>query len=601
MNDTLLVMKKAILLAVLMHVGAIAQDTLFNYSANLPATDALGRKLPTSVPRRKNKFVGLFYWTWHYEYQSTNNKPINLSKFLRENPKLKSNSNYDDPSWPKDRIYFWGEPLFGFYTSTDEWVLYKHAEMLADADVDVIIFDCTNGDKVWKPAYTALCETFMKARKNGIRTPQIAFMTALGPVSDGQKAINQLYGELYLPGLYKELWFYWKGKPLLLGYPDMMTEIPGNPAGSQLHQQIRNFFTFRPVQPDYKAGPVRPDQWGWLEIYPQHGFVKKPGDGYEEMTVGVAQNWSKQQGLAAMNTPGSFGRSYTSAKGQDNRANAYLYGLNFQEQWNRALKQDIEFIFITGWNEWVVNRQREWSKQPNAFPDEYNTDKSRDIEPAKGELADNYYYQMVSNIRRFKGVPAEKGASASKTIRIDGFFDDWRSVQPDFKAHKGSTLQRNSPGFQSYQFVNKTGRNDIVRAKVARDKDYVYFYVETASPLTPNTDPNWMTLFIDLDRKKNTGWEGYDFAVNRSRTGKTAIVEKIKNGKSWAKVVEVQYAYKGNGLELRVPRMYLQNSAKRIDLEFKWSDNRQKDDIMDFWQNGDVAPSGRYNYHFKAD
>ena len=147
--------------------------------------------------------------------------------------------------------------------------------MLADADVDVIFFDCTNGDLVWKPAYTALCEVFLEARKNGIRTPKVAFVTAFGPVDGGQNAINQLYGSLYKPGLYKDLWFYWKGKPLLLSYPDLMTEVPGNPVGTQTHEDIKNFFTFRPVQPDYKMGPVRPNQWGWLEIYPQHGFVKK--------------------------------------------------------------------------------------------------------------------------------------------------------------------------------------------------------------------------------------------------------------------------------------------------------------------------------------
>lgn len=577
-----------------------AQDGLFNYSANLPATDALGRKLPTIGPVRTDRFVGLFYWTWHYEYQATNNKPINLSALLKNTPKLRANYNYDDPSWPKDRVYFWSEPLFGFYTNTDEWVLWKHAEMLADAGVDVIFFDCTNGDKTWKPAYTALCKVFLKARQNGIRTPQIAFTTAFGPVDDGQKVINQLYADLYRPGRYKELWFLWKGKPLLLGYPDMMTDIPNNPEGTRLHQDMRNFFTFRPIQPDYKAGPVRPDQWGWLEVYPQHSFGQRPNGGFEEMPVGVSQNWSNQRGLTAMNAPGTFGRSYTSAKGQDKRANAYLYGLNFQEQWNRALNQNVELIFVTGWNEWVVGRHREWGKQANAFPDTYDTEHSRDIEPMKGGHGDNYYYQMVGNIRRFKGVPASQPASVSKTIRIDGVFDEWQTVQPDFKAHRGSTIHRDSPGFQSYYYKNTSGRNDIIGTKVARDQTSVYFYVETAERLTPHTDPNWMTLFIDTDRKRTTGWQGYDFAINRKRVGQRATLEQTTNGLTWVKVSDVRYAYEGSRLEIQVPRRFLQ-TAQGLDFEFKWSDNRQKDnDIMDFWINGDVAPAGRYNYLYKA-
>lgn len=587
----------------LLSMSASAQNTLINYSVNLPATDALGRKLPIAGNVKKNRYVGLFYWTWHYEYQATNNKPLNLSKFIQDNSKINrspgARANYNDPLWPTDRVYFWNEPLFGFYTSTDRWVLRKHAEMLADAGVDVIFFDCTNGDKVWKPAYTILCEVFLEARKDGIRTPQIAFVTALGPVDEGQNAINQLYSQLYKPGLYKDLWFYWKGKPLLLSYPDLMKEVPGNPAATQIHEDIKSFFTFRPVQPDYKAGPVRANQWGWLEIYPQHHFVRKENGGFEEMPVSVAQNWSKERGLTAMNAPNVFGRSYTNARGHDKRTNAFAYGFNFQEQWNRALKQDIEMVFITGWNEWVVNRQREWGKQSNAFPDEYDTENSRDIEPMKGGHGDNYYYQMVANIRRFKGVSTGKDPSVSKTINIDGLFGEWSSVQPEFKAHRGSTLHRNSPGFNSYQYTNTSGRNDIVGAKVARDDKYVYFFVETADKLTPHTDANWMTLFIDIDRNKTTGWQGYDFAVNRKKVGKTATLEKRVKSSGWTRTSDIDYAYKNNHLELRIPRKLLMNNGKILDFEFKWSDNRQKEnDVMDFWVNGDVAPAGRYNYHY---
>lgn len=583
--------------------NSFAQKSLTNYSANLPATDALGRKLPASGTAKKDRYVGLFYWTWHYRYRDTNNKPINLSKHIQENRKLRNSPNarvsYDDSAWPTDGVYFWGEPLFGFYTSTDRWVLRKHAEMLADAGVDVIFFDCTNGSEIWKPAYTALCEVFLEARKDGVLTPQIAFVTALGPVDDGQNAINQLYSELYKPGLYKDLWFYWKGKPLLLSYPDFLREVPGNPAGTQFHTDIKNFFTFRPVQPEYNKGPERPNQWGWLEIYPQHNFVERPKGGFEEMPVSVAQNWSKESGLTAMNSPNVFGRSYTNAKGANGNINAHLYGLNFQEQWNRALKQDIELVFVTGWNEWIVGRHREWRNQKNAFPDEYTTEYSRDIEPMKGGHGDNYYYQMVANIRRFKGVPAEKKSSAKKTIHIDGLFTEWNDVQPEFKAHKGSTMHRNSPGFGLHNYVNKSGRNDIVGAKIACDKNYVYFYVQTADKLTPHTDPNWMTLFIDVDRKEKTGWEGYDLVVNRKQVGTKAIVERKGKGATWVKVASVEYAYEANRLEVKIPRSLIAGFNKTLNFEFKWSDNRQQEgNIMDFWMNGDVAPSGRYNYHY---
>lgn len=35
------------------------------------------------------------------------------------------------------------------------------------------------------------------------------------------------------------------------------------------------------------------------------------------------------------------------------------------------------------------------------------------------------------------------------------------------------------------------------------------------------------------------------------------------------------------------------------DFHFKWSDNMQEDgNIMDFYVNGDVAPGGRFMFHF---
>jgi hypothetical protein len=109
-----------------------------------------------------------------------------------------------------------------------------------------------------------------------------------------------------------------------------------------------------------------------------------------------------------------------------------------------------------------------------------------------------------------------------------------------------------------------------------------------------------MTLFIDVDRNSKTGWQGYDLAINRKQVGSTTTVEHTANGKSWVKAADIQYAYTGNQLEIRVPRRFLQTAAG-LNFEFKWSDNRQRDnDIMDFWVNGDVAPAGRYNYLLRA-
>lgn len=566
---------------------------------NAVAVDALGRKLPSSREAgepKKDKFVGLFYWTWHTQ-PGLKSPPFNVTEYLARDPK--AIDDYKNPIWPtRNSPWFWAEPLLGYYLDTDEWVLRKHAEMLSDAGVDVLIFDCTNGNITWKESYMKLCEVFTQARKDGVRTPQIAFMLPFWLTDGGKEIIREIYRDLYKPAKYKDLFFMWKGKPLIMAMPECADDIKGRPSDPALTKEIKEYFTFRPGQPVYNKGPEKPDHWGWLEIYPQHGFVKTASGGFEQVTVGVAQNWSKARGLTAMNAPGAFGRSYTHARGHDSSAYAVNYGYNFQEQWDRALELDPEFVFITGWNEWIAGRYDVWQQQTNAFPDECNQEGSRDVEPMKGGHGDNYYYQMVSNIRRFKGVPAEQPASAPASIQVDGKFTEWSTVQPAFASHKGNTIHRNSAGWGSLHYTNKTGRNDIVLSKVARDNNNIYFYAETATALSPKTDAGWMRLFIDIDNNKNTGWEGYDFLINRTSPGKKAVIEKSDGAWYWQSAGEVEYAVNGNKLEIKVPKSLLGISGEP-DFGFKWSDNMQQEgDIMDFIINGDVAPAGRFNYHY---
>jgi len=553
----------------------------------LVATDALGRKLPTCKETgnvKKDKYVGLFYWIWHTELSE--GFPANdLSKLLAQYPQIIN--DYDSPLWPTDEgYYYWGKPLFDYYIDTDKWVLRKHAEMLADAGVDVIFFDCSNGSFTWRESYLTVCEVFADARRDGIKTPQIAFLMPFAATEGSKIAIGSIYGWLYQEGTYRDLFFKWDGKPLIMGYPDNLTT------------ELKNYFSFRPGQGAYNAGPTRSDHWGWLEIYPQHGFGNGSSGGYEQVTVGVAQNWSKERGLTAMNAPGVFGRSYTNSGGTSGDETAVNYGYNFQEQWDRALELDPEFVFVTGWNEWIAGRQEYWEGQYNAFPDLFSQECSRDIEPMKGGHGDNYYMQLVSNIRRFKGMEAPGVPSAPKTVLIDGNFDDWKYVSPRYVAHKGSTMHRSSSGWKGVYYTNTTGRNDFVAAKVARSNEDVYFYIETADKISDPSDEAWMRLLIDTDRNKSTGWEGYDYLVNRSSPGKTAVLEKSTDGWAWTKIGVVDYAVSGNRMEIRIPKSLLQIKDK-VNIEFKWSDNMQNEgDLMDFYINGDVAPGGRFNYLF---
>jgi hypothetical protein len=123
--------------------------------------------------------------------------------------------------------------------------------------------------------------------------------------------------------------------------------------------------------------------------------------------------------------------------------------------------------------------------------------------------------------------------------------------------------------------------------------------VQTQDKLSPVTDKAWMRLFINTDCDSKTGWNGYDYVINRvNPTSGKAIVERSTGGWNWAKAGVVDYRVSESTLEIKVPRTLLKQKGP-VDIEFKWSDNMQGDgDAIDFIINGDVAPSGRFNYHY---
>lgn len=579
-------------------LSTVAQPILSDQWA---ATDALGRKVrdySSAGDKKKDKFIAIFYWTWHQGNDDTTYQVKNITEIVRKFPEAMK--DYNHPAWGDNKpgFFFWEQPLMGYYKTTDPWVLRKHAEMLADAGIDAVFFDCTNGSLTWKESYEALMTTWDQAQKDGVAVPKIAFMLPFGASPNSLVSLQQLYQDVYKPGRYKNLWFVWKGKPCIMAYPD-------NLSVSAEDKEIAEFFTFRPGQPDYVNGPKRNDQWGWLENYPQHGYVKGKDGKFEQATVGIAQNACPETNghCSAFNLPESYGRSFTQRNGFDPRVDGYLYGWNFQEQWDRAFEIDPELVFITGWNEYIAGMwlpKDSWTGDPFSFVDQFDWNHSRDIEPNKGwgDKGDVYYLQMIDNIRKFKGMIITDEVSAPKSIKI-GKLDGWSDVLPYFRHYKGNTIHRDHRGRYNQYYTNNTGRNDIVGAKVARDTENIYFYAETSERLTSQNDRNWMMLFIDVDRNKSTGWNGYDIIVNRiSPKGGKAFVEKNIAGRwEWELVAEIKFAINNNKLEIGINRKVLGIAGKEIDMEFKWNDNLQENgNIMDFYVNGDTAPGGRFNF-----
>lgn len=560
------------------------------------AVDGLGRKLPVSGKGlRKDRYVGIFYFIWQgaHGYDGHGNasknegvseklpgdtiSPYDITKLIKENP---TNPKYG----PVHAFHYWGEPYFGYYLPDDEWIIRKHTQMLSDAGVDVLILDVTNA-AIYLPQITKIAEVYKDMRSKGLSTPSLAFIVNSKPA----ETVQRLYKNIYKKGLFKEFWFQWKGKPLLLCPPEAVTP------------EIAEFFSVRQSwawSKDQKWFADGKDKWPWLDHTPQsYGWHESPKKA-EEMSVALAEH-----------PMSNIGRSFHDGKEPEKKQPGA--GLYFAEQWKRALQTDPEFVFVTGWNEWVAMRFTDGAaknmmgkpivKGDTYFVDLYNAEYSRDAEPVKGDFNDNYYYQLVDGIRRFKGMRPVKTFTEKNTVKIDGRFDDWDKVTARYTDDAGDTLHRNHPGWGRIKaYTNTSGRNDITEARITHDRQSVYFYVKTAGPLSAWNSENWMRLFIRLPQSNRPAWESFHYLVNRKPVTKTtSTIEKNAGGWKWSGAGEVKYRVQGNELEMAVPKKSLGIGPGDFTLDFKWADNSPPDGNPMHWlDKGDAAPNARFTYRY---
>ena len=567
-----------------------AEATGTDYSwGPLAGTDDLGRTLcnySTAGQLRSDRFVGMFYFTWHGAYEHREYRRVyNIDRIVADN--LNAPYEYSNPVWPNYAINaYWDEPMFGYYRSDDPWVVRKQIQMLADAGVDFLILDATN-DLLYKQEADLVMRTIEDLQRQGKKAPQVAFVTK----TDMTARMDEIYNTFYCdtaPYRHPSTWFYWKGKPLLWG------------DAASASQTVANYFTLRDSQWPNEA--QRPNGWDWMSWdRPQRINYNNLGE-KEQISVALAHHGNGFMSHSAWYGVTNWSRSWHNGV-NDNTPGAVNYGYNAQEQWDFAIQEDPLVIFVTGWNEWFAGNWQQTDNDPLLFVDAATQNYSRDIEPMKGGHIDNYYMQLVDNIRRYKGVEVPRTPSAAKTIAINTDFTQWSDVTPTFKDYVWDTASRKHGGREDIEYVNDTGRNDLDIMKVARDANNIYFYVKTIGNITSYTDPKWMRLFLNTDGNGTNGWKGYDYVINRTGVGANATtLERSTGGWNWQTVSSaIIYKVVGSELHLAIPRSNLSNLTDPFNIEFKWSDNMQTDgDPMDFYINGDTAPEGRFNYVFNT-
>lgn len=197
----------------------------------------------------------------------------------------------------------------------------------------------------------------------------------------------------------------------------------------------------------------------------------------------------------------------------------------------------------------------------------------------------------------------------------------------------GDIAHRDSPSLENvYRYVNTTGRNDIVSVKVSKENGYTAFLITCAEELVYGAEgvagragidfkepedgalqtfvnasegdvseagSNWMNLLIDSDQNADTGWEGYDYILNRSRDGKTVSVERfLYNSWEFERVGQAEYVIDGENLVIRVADS-LVGLEGRDQFDFKAADNSVADgDVLKFMTLGDAAPDNRFNFRY---
>ncbi len=564
--------------------GASPQILIRNY--NESAIDALGRPLPTSdeagLPK-EGKYVGLFYFIWASE-GGTVQTNRNVTEILACHP---DNPNYGSIG----QFHWWAEPETGYRQSNDEWIIRRDMYYFAMAGVDFIYIDFTNG-YLYENGFTTLLETCLTMRAEGQMTPYIvpwtigSRNTTIGQHGD----LGDLYERYYQNKKYDDLWFRWDGKPLAIIRHDDANGFPvlDDP-------EMTDVFTFRigwsdQTWPGEREGYGKWDdnhivnygyQYGWWE---NRREAECAGIG----TAGFANYGSGRSGaLSTEEFVDKFGCSPTMGE-----------GLVFEDAFRQVMERNPEtqVLLISRWNECGAQY---YDVNDFGFVDQFSPEFSRDIEPVKGLFGDNYFYQMCSIIRRFKGVLPPDGNSGKISVDVTGDFSQWEKVSPIFNDFAGDTSVRDCYDTTgTVRYINKTGRNDIVESRLTADGGNIYVYARTSKAITaPEGTGNWMLLFLDTDNDKSTGFEGYDVLINNRVVDDTVTSLSVWKDHVWQEVGFVTYKLEGTELMISIPRALIGLTGKDFTVNFHWLDNVSDLYDLDSWfTTGDSAPERRNNY-----
>lgn len=573
----------------------LPDDKKLGYDINsIVGVDQFGRTFSTISSTDSKKQVGMFFWLWigqpQYEKTYDTEKILSSSKNKQETYDLLFHTNND--TYPAEVPYFYYEPIWGYYNSADDYVIRRQMEMLTVAGIDYIAFDVSNGT-TYRSVYLKFMRIIEELVNEGWNPPRVTFYTH----GHSTNTLRNLYSEVYSRKLYSKSWYYVDGKPFIIAYSDVDDDIYENGGTinpEPLSKEILNFFTFkRPQWPTTTTEDIRfyNDGVPWVEwIYPQplHG---------DTISVSVASHPAIPMSFSLTRGALNWGRGWDPITKKNVAENVYK-GTFFQLQWDNAIKANPKNIFVGGWNELIAY------KTPYAgeymFCDGLNVEFSRDIEPMNGGFEDAFYQQLIKNVRKYKSTSGT-AKGTKKSINLAAGTDQWSSVKNVYRSIGTENYGRDYKGANKDNYYKQDApRNNIQEVRVANDNDYVYFYIRCENAITSYTSgTNWMNVLIGSGTPDLSGWNGYEYVLNREpgKNGTTSIHKLDSAGKA-TKVGSAEYTVNGSVMQVKVAKNSIGLKGEK-SLYFKVADGVTKsNDIMNYYVTGKSLPLGRLSYQY---
>lgn len=544
------------------------------------------------------KQVGIFYFVW----QGTENAQTQIydNTEILSRMDLTGKTSISLSEWqaagggPKGDFHWWGQPLFGYYDMNDEWVISRHLQMFAQAGIDFIVLDQTNGIR---PGYieriTTLFEIAYDLQTQGVRVPKITFMS----YDDGPGTVDKLYYYFYFKHPeWSSLHYHWNGheKPVIFdniaGWnKQASTQIDTAQKLASYDPAVTANVELRDVSFPHET-KVKYNGTGllYLDFRDMPQPVKDKSDGgYTFMNISVAEICATNRSTENILTE-TADRS-RNFDGECNRewhgeADAWRYGYNFAREFDYALKRDPDMVFITGWNEWIAQLQVRADGSISLI-DNADINNSRDIEPMSGGYGDNYYLQMCRYITQFKYGTVALSPAGEATVDLTTTSEAWLSagaVSYDDPTGDGAARDHQAAAVSSIVYTAPAADNDITRLYIAADTNATYLRVETAEAVKDAQKEGNLVLLIKVGDKT--------YAINRTGgTGTACTVEELIDG-TWKPVGEATCHAEGNRFSVAVPTDLIPNGDT---LYIKWADGiADPADRMTYYTCPEAAPYG---------